>query len=172
MMKWGIIGVIATTALVGCGDQSGLQELESDPVSASVDELVQKSLEADGWSEDDRVFCDEVSETGERVPGGAYSYREISLIEGADGDIYVVRFCNTVSRDFDSSGARVFDELDTCGVPRVEIVGEQGLLEFACWRLEETGDENGGYLSTLRQDLYLKKIGNVNDIHRTDSPTL
>lgn len=158
------LSLVALLAAVGCGDGSSLSAAQSDDVSPAVQALVDKSLQSDHWSEDDRVTCDgHNASPPERVLGESYTVTNSSLFRGREGDILIVRLCNEVQRH---DGMPVFDMRGECADPVAIIVGPSGLRELGCYSFVVQPDEDGGLIEETEVDVYMKHIGNVDYLQR------
>lgn len=151
--------LVVLVVLVACGDASGeISGIEESGSSAQA--LVQDTLAADGWSEDDRVFCDDRGQErfGERVLGETYEYAEVAEFESREGDIFVVRQCNLTLR---TNGRLDVDMRGECSEPAIRVA-DQSTFTFPCALFQESySDDTPSTVVQQTWDLYIKRIGNV-----------
>ncbi|MEM8605732.1 MAG: hypothetical protein AAGF92_01405 [Myxococcota bacterium] len=150
---------------VGCGEAGELEFEASEDVSSSVQSLVHEVLEADGWSEEDRVECS-VKFPEELIPGEGFFYKEYAPLPGRPGDIYVVRRCGFVAR---FNGEVVDDQRDSCFDAHVRIVNESTMLE-RCYDLTVAHPSDGGGIRQRESRIYARHIGNIDYLDARPPP--
>lgn len=162
MKRATLLGVLLVA--VGCGDASGVDELESDGVGESVAALAQSSLSDNPWSEADRVFCSEAYSYAERE--GTDTERRVSgefeEIPGAQGDVFVVRTCNDTLR---FNGSRVDGSGTTPDGCRSRLRAlksdEDPSVRIDCYQQIYLHSERE--IETYDATFYVRYIGNLRD---------